>query len=199
MNGRLENVIVSVAIGLVAFALAGLVALLAKLIFKKSIGTSKYYSAVGLLAVLAYAALVSILPKTDTTDSARHIHSDRISVDGTGLDAQLIAPPKDKMESFIGQLNTAVDQLSPADKASYIEATSFLTYAAAEYIKENDPTRFAKWDEKDVVAHSLNKMYNFALDNGDKMTLRKYIVLADEIKKLKPDLLQQYTAANRQP
>jgi hypothetical protein len=79
------------------------------------------------------------------------------------------------------------------------EATSFLSYAATEYIKENEPTRFAKWDGKDVVAHSLNKMYNFAVENGDKMTLRKYIVLADEIKKLKPDLLQQYTAANRQP
>jgi hypothetical protein len=117
----------------------------------------------------------------------------------TSLDAQFIAPPRDRMESFVGELNTAVDQLSPADKASFVEAMGFLTYAAGEYIKENEPARFATWDQKDVVAHSLNKMYNFAQDNGDKMTLRKYIVLADEIKKQRPDWLQQYRAANRQP
>jgi hypothetical protein len=199
MNGRLENIIGSVAIGLVAFALAGLVALLAKLIFKKSIGTSKYYSTVGVLAVLVYVAFVSVLPKTDTTESVRHTNSDPISFDVIGLDAQFIAPPKDKMESFVGQLSSAVDRLSPADKASFMEAMGFLNYGAAEYIKENEPARFAKWDEKDMVAHSLNKMYNFAQDSGDKMTLRKYILLADEMKKQKPEWLQQYSAANRQP
>jgi hypothetical protein len=199
MNGRLENIIESLIIGLVVFALAGLVDLLAKLIFKKSIGTSKYYSAVGVLAVLAYAALISIPPKTDTAESARRIHSDNASVDVVGLDAQFIAPPKDRMESFVGQLDTAIKQLSPSDKANFIESMGFLTYAAAEYIKENEPARFAKWDEKDVAAHSLNKMYNFAQDNGDKMTLRKYILLADDMKKQKPDWLRQYLAANKQP
>jgi drug/metabolite transporter (DMT)-like permease len=70
MFGRLDNAIVGVTIGLVAVALAGLVALLAKLIFKKSIGTPKYYSTVsGVLWVLMSAALLSVLPKTDTTES----------------------------------------------------------------------------------------------------------------------------------
>jgi hypothetical protein len=195
MNGRLENVIVGVTIAIVAVALAGLVALLAKIIFKKSIGTTKYYSTVsGVLWVLMSAALLSALPKTDKTESASRTSSDPISVDVKGLDAQFVAPPKDKMESFVGQLNTAVDQLSPADKAGFMDAMGFLTYAAGEYIKENEPARFAKWDEKDILAHSMNKMYNFAQDNGDKMTLRKYILLADEMKKQKPDWLQKYQA-----
>jgi len=197
MTGRLENAIVGGIIGLLALAVAGLAALLAKLIFKKSIGTPKYYATVGgVLWVLMNAALFSVLPKAGTTDAGRTT-SEPISANG--LDAPFIAPPRDKMETFIGELDTAVTRLSPADKASFMEAMGFLTFAAAEYIKETEPARFVKWDQQDIAAHSLLKMYNFARDNGDKMTLRKYIALADEMKKQKPDWLQQYTAEHGKP
>lgn len=194
MTGRLDNAIVGAIIGLIALAMAGLAALLVKLIFKKSIGTAKYYATVGgVLWVLMNAAFFTVLPKTGATDAGRAT-SGPISADG--LDAPFIAPPENKMESFVGQLNTAVGELSPADKTAFTQAMGFLTYAAAEYIKETEPPRFAKWDQKDIVAHSLYKMYNFARDNGDKMTLRKYILLADGMKKQKPDWWQQYMAAN---
>jgi len=199
MNGRLSHAIESVIFLLAVTAVFFVVALLVKLIFKKSIGTRKYYSTAMIAGALIYVGLISVLPKPEKADASDPVHSDQITVAAIGLDAQFIAPPKDKMESFVGQLDTAVNQLSPADKASLIEAIGFLNYAAGEYIKENEPARFAKWDQKDMVAHSLNKMYNLAQDNGDKMTLRKYILMADEMKKQKPEWFQQYTAASRQP
>src|SRR5260370_19636185 len=101
MIGRLENVIVGATIALVAVALAGLVALLAKLIFKKSIGTSKYYSIVsGILWVLMSAALLSLLPKTDKTESVSRTSSDPISLDVKGLDAQFIALQKTRWKAL---------------------------------------------------------------------------------------------------
>jgi hypothetical protein len=38
------------------------------------------------------------------------------------------------------------------------------------------------------------KLHELAQKNGDKMTLRKYILLANELKNQEPDLLKQYTA-----
>jgi hypothetical protein len=85
-------------------------------------------------------------------------------------------------------------QLSVSDKAELDEALRFLTWAAGDYVRKNDPAKFAKWTWKDVTAHSFVKLESFAQDNGDKMTLRKYIVLADQMKKEHPELIKPYTA-----
>jgi hypothetical protein len=108
-----------------------------------------------------------------------------------------IAPPKDKMESFIPQLKSAVDNLPPADKSQLNEAISFLTLCVAMDVKETDPGKFATWGDGDIVANGMVKMYNAARDNGDKMTLRKYVELADEFKKQKPGWFKQYAAAQQ--
>jgi hypothetical protein len=48
-------------------------------------------------------------------------------------------------------------------------------------------------------ANALSKVYNFTEENGDKMTVHKYIELTDEFKKQKPEWFKQYTAATKQP
>lgn len=98
------------------------------------------------------------------------------------------------MEGFIGQLKTATDQLSPTDQATLNDALAFLTFIAADDVKQHDPAKFAKWGPNDLLAHSMVKMYNYARDQGAQMTLRKYILLAADIKKVKPELFQQYSA-----
>jgi hypothetical protein len=127
---------------------------------------------------------MSVLPKLDTPESSRSSNGNAIAVDAAGLDARFIAPPNDKLETFPAQLQTAMETLSPTDKAELNDAMGFLTYAEAERIKETDSERFAKWNTaSDLAAHSLNKLYNCAVINGDKMTLRQYILVADEWKK----------------
>jgi len=120
-----------------------------------------------------------------------------IAAIATGLDAPFIAPPKDKVESFIPQLKSAVDSLPPADKSQANDAIAFIEFCAAMNIKETEPAKFAAWGDSDIEANALSKMYNFANTNGDKMTLRKYIDLADEFKKQKPEWVKQYTAAQQ--
>jgi hypothetical protein len=193
MNGRLLSAIEIVIFSLAVTALFGIVALLAKLIFKQSIGTSKNYSRAAIAGALIYVAIISVLPKTSHTDAS--VRSEPVVNTGTGLDAPFIAPPKEKMESFIPQLSNAVMQLTPSDKAQLDDAMRFLSFASSDYIKTNEPARFAKWDEKDAVAHSINKMYNFAVEQGNAMTLRKYIALADEFKKQEPELYQRFASS----
>jgi hypothetical protein len=200
MNGRVAHVIEGLIFSLAVVAVFFVLALLAKWILKKSIGTPKYYSFAVFSGWLIYAGLISVLPKLDTPEWSRSSNANPIAVDVIGLDARFIAPPKDKLESFPAQLQSAMETLSPADKIELNDAIGFLTYAEGERIKETDPERFAKWKTaSDVAAHSLNKLYNFAVSNGENMTLRQYILVADEWKKKKPDLFKQYTASNKEP
>lgn len=62
------------------------------------------------------------------------------------------------MESFLGQLSTATQQIPPADKATLMDAISFLGYAAGDRVRETEPERFAKWQPNDVAAHAMLKM-----------------------------------------
>lgn len=113
----------------------------------------------------------------------------------TGLDGPFIVPPETKPEVFIRLLlHDGMAPLSAADKAQLDEALRFLYWEAGDYVRKNEPAKFAKWTQSDLVAHSMVKVFEFAQHNGDKMTLRKYIVLADQMKKEHPELIKPYTA-----
>jgi hypothetical protein len=189
MSGRLENVFEGLIMALVMCGIFFVIALIAKLVFKKFIGTGKYYSVAVVLGFIISGVLVPAILKSEKADSAAATQP------AAGLDASFIAPPPDKMESFIQQLKTATDKLSPADQMTLNDALAFLTFAAGDDVRQHDPAKFAKWGDTDVLAHSMVKLYNYARDQGDQMTLRKYVVLADEFKKQQPDVLQRYTAA----
>lgn len=188
MDGRLAHMLEAGMFLLVAVGLAFLIAAVTKLVLKKSIGTAKYYSAAALIGTMIYGGLIGALqnaPKVEAHGSP--------PVSLIGLDARFIVLPDTKPEVFIQQLHDGMAPLSVADKAELDEALRFLTWAAGDYVRKTDPAKFAKWTWKDVTAHSLMKLYEFAQDNGVKMTLRKYIALADQMKKEHPELIKPYT------
>jgi len=189
MSGRFENVLEGLIMALVMCAIFFVIALIAKLVFKKSIGTGKYYSVAVVLGFIISGVLIPAILKSEKSDTVAATQP------AIGLDASFIAPPPDKMESFIQQLKTATDQLSAIDQKKLNDAFAFLTFAAGDDVRQRDPAKFSKWGDSDVLAHSMVKLYDYARDQGDQMTLRKYVILADEFKKQKPDVLQRYTAA----
>ncbi len=195
--GRLERALEIAVFSLVATGLAFVAAVVIKLISKKSIGTSKYYSTAGMIGALVYVGLMSVLPKSEGNESSGEVPSKSIFAPVLGLDAQFIVRPSDKPESFVQQLHDATAPLSVADQAELDEAFSFLTWVEGDHIRQTEPAKFAKWTPNDVAAHSLFILHQFAIDNGDKMTLRQYIVLANEWKRQKPDLLKRYTAETK--
>jgi len=190
MDGRLAHIIESAVFSLVAVGLASVVAVLAKLILKKSIGTAKYYSAAAVIGMVIYGGLISALqnaPKVEAHGSSPAAI--------TGLDVPFIVPPETKPEIFIRLLlHDGMAPLSAADKAELDEALRFLYWEAGDNIRKNDPARFAKVTPNDLAAHSAVKLFEFAQDYGEKMTLRKYILFADKMKKEHPELIKPYTA-----
>lgn len=190
MSGRLENAVEGLIMALAMCAIFFVIALIVKLIFKKPIGTGKYYSVAAILGFVISGVIIPVILTSAKPDSTVVP-----SQPATGLDAAFVAPPPDKMESFIQQLKTATDRLSPLDQKLLNDALAFLTFAAADDVRQRDPGKFGKWGESDILAHSMVKLYDYARDQGDQMTLRKYVVLADEFKRQRPDVLQRYTAA----
>ena len=194
MAGRLENALEFLIVSGAVTAIFYIVALFTKLISKKAIGTKKYYQWAFGTGVVVFFGLRAILLPTEQHEAG----STQIAANATGLDAPFIAPAKDKIESFIPQLKSAVDKLPPADKSQANDAIALITFCTAMNVKETDPSKFAVWGDSDLAANAMVKMYNFAKTNGDKMTLRKYIDLADEFKKQKPEWVKQYTAAKKE-
>jgi len=176
MSGRLENGVAALVIFALAYGLVAAVAFLVRIASKKVIPARVLNFSAAALAIVCIALLLN----------------SGSSPGGTGLDAPFIAPPEPQMESFLPQFNTALEQLPPQDRASVTEATSFLTFAAGRNMMETDPAKFAQQSDKDLVAYSLLKMYRFAQEQGSSMTLRKYIWLAEEFKKQKPEWWQEY-------
>jgi hypothetical protein len=103
------------------------------------------------------------------------------------------------MESFIQQLKTATDQLSATDRKELNDALAFLTFAAGDDVRQRDPAKFAKWGDSDVLAHSMVKLYDYARDQGDQMTLRKYVILADESRSRSQTCSSDIQPQRRQP
>jgi hypothetical protein len=196
MDGRLEHAIEIVLFSFGFCGLAWLFAVLVKFFTKKQIGSPKYYSSASIAGALVYVTILSVVPRPDTAADIPTPTTNHISV--LGLDAPFIAPSKDKIESFVLQLNVAVEALPNDERAAFSEAIAFLTYAAGDDVKRKEPEKFARWGASDVAAHSLVKMYNFAAERGDKMTLREYINLATSIKKQVPTLAMQYAMDSKQ-
>jgi hypothetical protein len=169
-----------------------LIALFAKVVLKKSIGTSKYYSTAMMLGFVIYAGLISAIHKPGQAEA-----SSSVPLPATGLDAPFIAPPKENMESFVQQLTDATKKLPPEDSARVANSVRFLFFIATDDVKQKEPDKFAKWNELDIIAHSLTKAYNYAVDQGNAMTLHKYILLADAIKNERPDLYQRFVASDK--
>jgi hypothetical protein len=120
MGGRLENVFEGLIMALIMCAIFFVVALIARLVFKKSIGNGKYYSVAVVLGFLISGVIIPAILKSEKIDSAVAAQP------AAGLDAPFVAPPQDKMESFIPQLKMATDQLPPADRKLINDALAFL-------------------------------------------------------------------------
>jgi hypothetical protein len=126
-------------------------------------------------------------------DRAYRVKIKPILVSATGLDAPFVVHRAYKPESFMQQLRDARVPLAVADGAELDEAISFLVWAAADHVRKTDPATIAKWKSNDVSAYGLLKLHEIGQESGDKMTLRKYILLANEQKKQNPELAKQYT------
>lgn len=185
----MEHMINGAVFSLVAVGLACVVAVPAKGILKRQFGTAKYYWAAAVTGMVIYGGFLSALQNSVKAEA----HGS-LPVAFIGLDAPFIISPTIEPGGFLQLLHDGMAQLSVSDKAELDEALRFLTWAAGDYVRKNDPAKFAKWTWKDVTAHSFVKLESFAQDNGDKMTLRKYIVLADQMKKEHPELIKPYTA-----
>jgi hypothetical protein len=169
-------------------------ALVARLLFRKKIGSKKYYVIALTIGFLLHRGLVSVLTTKmprEPSSSAKISSTSKIATD---LDKPFIPPREEDMESFPAQLDAATRSLNATERNQITQAIGFITYSLMAYAAENEPKELEKMTELDHAAKSFLKLYRFAQKNGASMTLRKYIDLAEEFKRQKPEWWQQYLA-----
>lgn len=109
----------------------------------------------------------------------------------TSLDAPFIAPGMDQVDSFPGQLDRAIQGLPAVDRRKVLDAIGYLAFSMGVFLKENEPDKYAKLSTKPGWLRYV-VTYEFAQKYGHDMSLRKYIDLADQFEKSKPEILEQY-------
>ncbi|MDP3294155.1 MAG: hypothetical protein Q8M37_05370 [Nevskia sp.] len=196
LDGRLQNALEGLVFAAIVVAIAAVVAFLVRAVLKRPFGGSKYYSGAVILGFVLHRVLITALTphSTATTPSAPPWATAQTAA-AVGLDAPFIAPDVSKVESFPQQLQTAVAKLSAEDQATVTEATSFFSFCVGADMLEKDAVGFDKKTEQDLAAVALVKLYRFAQKQGSAMTLRKYVSLAAEFKKQKPEWWSQYKTA----
>ena len=104
--------------------------------------------------------------------------------------------PRKNLEQFPLQLERVVAQLPPKDRAELSTALSFFSFWVAADLAEKKPKEFDAAGESDLAAKSLTHLYGFARSQGASMTLRKYILLSEEMRLRKPELWAAFAKAN---
>jgi hypothetical protein len=112
----------------------------------------------------------------------------------SGLDRPFIAPDEAHLESFPIQLNGSIEGLPENERKEVIDSIQFLTFALGKHLSEQDPKAFEGMSESDMAAKTLVKLYRFAQKNSACMTLRKYLDLAEDFKRQKPEWWSEYQA-----
>ncbi len=199
LEGRLLNALEAVVFSLIMVFVFFVFALLIKLIFRKSVHTTNYYTAAIVIGALIPFVLIPVVTQQEPYASNNLNPTEQVNDSKTGMYAPFIAPGEDKLESFIGQLDSATSQLPPNERKEVTEAVTFLGFALVAHLVETDPENFDNLSESDLAAKNYLKLYNFAREQGDDMSLSKYVELASEFKKVKPEFWEQYKALIEQP
>ncbi|MEO5655962.1 MAG: hypothetical protein ABIR00_08285 [Nitrosospira sp.] len=198
-EGRLANTLEGVAFALFFLLLFYVVGFLTKRLFNKSIASPQFYIVAVVAGFLLHGGLIAFLSNSpserDIDISASSIAA--MAAETTGLDKPFIPPKEAELEKFPVQLKQSVEALNTHDRAQTNEAIAFLTFASFAEVLEKDPKSLEHLQDSDIAAKSLTKLYRFAQKNGRSMTLRKYIDLAEEFRRQKPEWWRQYVESSK--
>jgi hypothetical protein len=191
---RLLNALVSMVVALFFVGIAWLIAQVVKRAFGRSIGSSRYYAVAFVLGIALNYTLPAlwINSPVDTMHPTSGLAT--VATEKTGLDVPFIAPKEAELEQFPGQLERAIQMLSTGERAKVQEAIGFLAFAVTADLMDKNPKSVDSLSDVNIAAESLLRLWRFAQKQGGSMTLRKYIDLAEEFKKQKPQWWRQYTA-----
>jgi hypothetical protein len=192
MDGRLANVVGALLVSGIVVAIAALLSLLVRLIFKRRIGTSNYYIGALFLGGALYSGLLAVLTHHAPTARIQTATESRDTPTAFGLDSPFIAPSESQLETFPAQLDTAIANLSASDKEAALDALLFLQFSTLGVLSEKNPAEFKKMSERDIAAKHLQRLYRFTKSYGSSMTLRRYIELADMFKTKHPQWLEDF-------
>lgn len=194
IEGRLINTLEGVAFAACFALLFYVVAVLAKRLLNKSIGSPKYYVVVVVTGFILHRAIVAFWagPSVDYGRESSPSPMATVAAENASLDAPLIPVAESELEKFPIQLKHSIQLLNKHDQAQVNEAIGFLTFALFADLTEKDPKALDRLEDSDIAAKSLTKLYRFAQKNGSSMTLRKYIELAEEFKRQEPQWWRQY-------
>lgn len=193
LEGRLHNALEGLIFALVIAGLFFLIALIARVAFKKRIDSPRFYTIAIVSGFILHRALISVLSSEASDAQVREVPSS--SLVRVGLDAPFIAPAEEDLESFPAQLNGAIAQLPAEERIQFSDAISFLAFSVTLQLAEQRPTQLEDAEDSDIAAMSLVRLYRFAQKQGGSMTLRGYIDLAEEMKRQKPDWWAQFQEA----
>ncbi|KAF0098318.1 MAG: hypothetical protein FD187_3038 [bacterium] len=198
-EGRLANALEGVAFALMVLVLFYFVAFLVKRILNKSIASPRYYVITVVAGFLLHRVLVAVLSGPPSEPGADISVSPVVATaaETAELDKPFIPPKEAELEKFPLQLKQSIDALSAKDREQANEAIAFLTFALFADLLEKNSTAIDRLEESDIAAKSLTNLYRFAQKNGSSMTLRKYIDLAEEFKRQKPEWWRKYTEASK--
>jgi len=190
---RLLNALESTVVALSFVGIAWLIAQIVKRVFGRSIGSSGYYAVALVLGFALNHALPAlwINSPVDTMHPTSGVAT--VAAEKTGLDAPFIAPKEAELEKFPGQLERPIQVLSTVERVKVQEAIGFLAFAVMADLMEKDPKSVDSLSDSDLAAKSMTRLWRFAQKQGGSMTLRKYVDLAEEFKKQKPQWWRQYT------
>lgn len=196
-EGLLQNLLAGLLVGAIASAIAAIIATLVNRAANKTIGSTRYYTGAVIVGFALYQILIIVTAPTKSGIFPNAVLQKSSPAAATGLDAPFFAPPESHLESFPLQLKAAVERLSSEDQAVVNESFSFLSFAVAMDLVERDPNSFDKKTTLDLATMSFTRLYRFAQNQGSSMTLRKYVELAAEVRKQKPEWWAQYKAASQ--
>lgn len=199
LEGRLANTLEGVVIALLVLVLFYLVAFLAKRIFNTSIASPRYYVIAVITGFLLHRVLIAVFSDPSSVAGADTPPPSMaaMAAETAGLDKPFIPPKEAELERFPLQLKQSIEVLNAQDRAQANEAIAFLTFALFADVLEKDPKAIDRLKDSDIAAKSLTKLYRFAQKNGSSMTLRKYVSLADEFKRQKPEWWRQYVESSK--
>jgi hypothetical protein len=117
--------------------------------------------------------------------------------EGTGLDAPFVAPPEATVGTFPRQLDAAITALPSPDRERAAEAVGFLMFGVSAQLAASNPAKLKQMSDRARIAQEFTRLYRFAQKQGSAMTLRKYLVLAAEMQKERPEWWAAYQKLRR--
>lgn len=192
---RIQNAFEGLLFAAVFTACAFIFAKIIKAVFKKDIGSSRYYSIAVIAGFILHRILIAILVSNSHVNKHEEVKIASPSNVQSALDKPFIAPSDENLESFPLLLERTIQSIQGEDRKQIQTAIGFLSFCTILNLEETAPSSFEKNTEMDLLSLSMVKLYRFAQKNGSSMTLRKYITLSDEFKKQKPQWWGKYQSS----